>query len=79
MMGSYPQCYREAWHDPRCQEAMYDEFDLLQNKKTWDLVTLPHRRKLVQHKWIYKTKYRIQWNHYQVQGLVSGKGVLTSS
>ena len=59
MMGSYPQCYREAWNDPRCQEAMYDEFDLLQNKKTWDLVTFPHRRKLVQQKWIYKTKYRI--------------------
>ena len=35
---------------------MDDEYDLLQDNKTWDIVSLPSERKLVQCKWIYKTK-----------------------
>ena len=29
MLGSDPQSFKEACHDPRWKEAMYEEFDLL--------------------------------------------------
>ena len=35
------------------------EYGSLQDNKTWELVTLPPRRKLVQCKWIYKTKLEV--------------------
>ena len=56
MFGSDPQTFKEAWHDPRWKEAMDEEFDSLQDNKTWELVSLPPGRKLVQWKWVYKTK-----------------------
>ena len=56
MMGSDPQSYKGACHGPRWQEAMDDEFDSLQDNQTWKLVSIPHGRKLVQCKQIYKTK-----------------------
>ena len=56
MLGSYPQTFKEAFHDPRWQEAMDEEYDSLHENKTWELVSLSPRRKLVQCKWVYKTK-----------------------
>ena len=56
MMGSITQSFKEDFHDPRWQAAMDNEFDLLQDNKIWDLATLPLGRKLVQCKWMYKTK-----------------------
>ena len=35
---------------------MDDEYDSLQNSNTWDIVSLPLGRNIVQWKWIYKTK-----------------------
>ena len=56
MLGLDPQTFKEAFHDPRWQATMDEEFDLLHYNKTRELVSLPPRRKLVQRKWIYKTK-----------------------
>ena len=56
MLGSDPQTFKEAFHDPIWQIAMDEEFDSLQDNKTWELVSLPLGRKLVQCKWVYKTK-----------------------
>ena len=56
MMGSDPQTFKEACHDPRWQASMAEEFDSLQDNKTSELVSLPPWRKLVQCKWVYKTK-----------------------
>ena len=60
---------------------MDEEFDLLHENQTWEIVSLPPRRKLVQCKWIYKTKivdngittkYKarlVEKGYSQVQGL----------
>ena len=60
---------------------MDEEFDLLHDNQTWELVPLPPGRKLVQCKWIYKTKivfdgtttkYKarlVEKGYSQVQGL----------
>ena len=52
-----PQTYEEASGDPRCQADMKEEFSSLQKSNTWELVDLPLGRKLVQCKWVYKTKF----------------------
>ena len=36
---------------------MKEEFNSLQKNNTWELVDLPLRRKLVQCKWVFKTKF----------------------
>ena len=36
---------------------MKEEFSSLQKNNTWELVDLPPRRKLVQCKWVFKTKF----------------------
>ena len=56
MLGLDPQYFKEAFHYPRWQEAMDEEFDLLHDNQTWELVSLPLGRKMVQCKWIYKKK-----------------------
>ena len=57
MVDSDPQTYEEAAGDPRWKTAMKEEFRSLQKSNTWELVDLPPRRKLVQCKWVYKTKF----------------------
>ena len=81
MLGLDPQSFREAFHDPRWQESMDEEFDSLHDNQTWELVPLPPGRKLIQCKWIYKikivvygttTKYKawlVEKGYSQVQGL----------
>ena len=56
MMGLDPQTFKEAFHDPRWKATMDEEFDSLQDTKTWELVSLPPGWELVQCKWVYKTK-----------------------
>ena len=57
MVESYPQKYEYATHDPRWKTAMKEEFNLLQKNNTWELVDLPPGSKLVQYKWVFKTKF----------------------
>ena len=57
MVDSYPQTYEEEAGDPRWQTSMKEDFSSLQKSNTWELVDLPPGRKLVQCKWVYKTKF----------------------
>ena len=56
IIGSYPCSYHESSHDPICHSSMQYEFNSLQDNETWELVPLPPKRKLVQRKWVYRTK-----------------------
>ena len=44
MLGLDPQYFKEAFHYPRWQEAMDEEFDLLHDNQTWELVPFPPGR-----------------------------------
>ena len=57
MVYSDPQTYEEAAGYPTWQTSMKEEFSSLQKSNTWELVDLPPGRKLVQCKWVYKTKF----------------------
>ena len=52
-----PQTYEYVAVDPIWKESMKEEFSSLHKRNTWELVDLPPWRKLVQCKWVYKTKF----------------------
>ena len=56
LVGYDTQTYQQACNDPRWKSAMEDEFQPLQENNTWELVPLPPKRKVVQCKWIFRTK-----------------------
>lgn len=54
-----PSCYREAiMREDQCkwEYAMQSEMSSLMKNKTWDLVSLPHGKKALPCKWVYKMK-----------------------
>ena len=56
-----PQTYHEALSSSDSkswQEAMDKEYSSLIENQTWELVKKPSDRKPVQHKWVYKIKYK---------------------
>ena len=59
MIGSDPMSYYHARKDPRWQAAMDEEFNSLRKNATWELVSLPLGKKLVQCKWVYRTKVAV--------------------
>ena len=56
MVGSDPQTYRKASLDPIWEKSMQEDFKSLQDNETWELAPFPSKRKLVQCKWVYRTK-----------------------
>ena len=52
---SDPKSYYHAHKDKRWQAAMGEEMNSLQKNATWELVSLPLGRKLVQCKWVFWT------------------------
>ena len=56
MIESDPNSYYHAKKYPRGKAVMDEEFNSLRKTATWDLVSLPPGRKLVQCKWVYQKK-----------------------
>ena len=59
MIISDPKSYYHAWKDPRWKISMDEEMNSLQKNTTWELVSLPPGRKLVQCKWVFQTKVAV--------------------
>ena len=74
MVDSDPQTYEEAEGDPRWQAAMKEDFSSLQNSNTCELVDLPPGRKLVQCKWVYKTKFYADGSPLKYKARLVAKG-----
>ena len=53
---------------------MKDEFGSLQKNNTWELVGLPPRRKLVQSKWVFKTKFSSDGSTLKYKAILVAKG-----
>ncbi|CAM8981551.1 unnamed protein product [Rhodiola kirilowii] len=41
---------------------MKDEMDSLWKNKTWEIVDMPHKARLVGSKWIFTRKEFLEWN-----------------
>ena len=73
-MESDPQTYEDAAGDPICQASMKEEFSSLQKINTWELVDLPPGSKLVQCKWVYKTKFADDGSPLKYKAILVSKG-----
>jgi hypothetical protein len=51
-----PKIFQEAMDDPRWQEAMEQEMNLIQKNQTWRLEDLPPNKVPITCKWVYKVK-----------------------
>ena len=56
MVRYNPQSHQESSYDPIWKSSMQEEFNSRHENETWELVPLPPKRKLVQCKWVYRTK-----------------------
>ena len=53
-----PKTFKEANTNSIWRQAMHEELQALDENKTWNIVKLPHEKKIVACCWIYKIKYR---------------------
>ena len=74
MVESDPQTYEDAAHDPRWQTTMKEKFSSLQKNNTWELVDLPPGKKLVQCKWVFKTKFAANGSPLKYKAILVSKG-----
>ena len=73
MVESDPQTYEDASNDPIWQASMKEEFISLQKINTWELVDLLPGRKLVQCKWVYKTKFAADGSPLKYKSILVAK------
>ena len=52
---------------------MKEEFSSLQKNKKWELVDLPPGRKLVQCKWVIKTKFAADGSNFKYKAILVSK------
>lgn len=58
-IGEEPQTYQETIESPNSEkwkQAMQEEYDSLLQNHTWDLVDKPNGQKVIDNKWVFKTK-----------------------
>jgi hypothetical protein len=53
---SVPRNLQKALSDPKWRTTMQEEMDALHKNKTWDLVKLPNKKKVVGCKWVFTLK-----------------------
>ena len=53
-----PTTYAEASTNPNWVYAIHKEIKALSDNHTWDVVTLPHNKKPIGNRWVYKVKLR---------------------
>ena len=53
---------------------MEEEFHSLQENETWELVPLPPKRKLIQCKWIFRTKIAADGSDMKYKAILVAKG-----
>ena len=53
-----PKTFKEANTNSIWRQAMHEELQALDENKTWNIVKLPHGKKTVGCRWIYKIKHR---------------------
>ena len=74
MVGYDPQKYQETSLEPRWKTTMQEEFKYFPDNKTWELVHLPSKRKLVQCRWVYKINMDSDGSYLNYKAILVSKG-----
>ena len=56
VIQEHPTCFKDAVGRSKWDDAMNQEMNALDNNGTWELVPLPHGKKPIGCKWVYKVK-----------------------
>jgi hypothetical protein len=70
-----PLTVEEALHRPDAQcwkEAMMEEYESLLENQTWSLTNLPDSKRVINSKWIFKTKYCGPDKRYKARLVIKG-------
>ena len=65
--------FDDAIYDGKWKKTMNEEIEAIKKNNTWKLATLPHGKKPIGVKWIYKKKKECKWRNRTLQGEVSSK------
>lgn len=57
LVHAEPTCYDEAARTSAWIEAMKSEIDSIEKNQTWSLTELPHDKKKIGVKWVFRTKF----------------------
>jgi hypothetical protein len=69
-----PSSFAEAERNPSWRKAMMEEMDSIEENGTWSLIDLPHGRKPIGVKWVFKVKrdeHRVVYK-YKARLVVNG-------
>ncbi|KAH1114424.1 hypothetical protein J1N35_007802 [Gossypium stocksii] len=69
-----PRTVKEAFADPEWKCTVQVEFDALMANSTWELVSLPHGRKVIRSKWLFKLKKNLDGTIAQRKARLVAKG-----
>ncbi|MFS7932971.1 putative RNA-directed DNA polymerase [Helianthus anomalus] len=53
-----PENFKQAVQDPNWRDAMQKEIKALEENDTWTIEDLPHGKRTIDSKWVYKIKYK---------------------
>jgi hypothetical protein len=69
-----PYTVKEALSSPSWKAAMIDEYNVLMRNKTWTLVPLVSRRNVIDCKWVFKLKYKVDGSvdHHKARLVAKG-------
>ena len=57
VVKSEPTIFKQASKENRWRQAMLDEYHILINNNTWELVPRNYDKNLLNCKWVYRIKY----------------------
>ena len=73
-----PQSYEQAATHSSWQEAMNKELQALHDTRTWEIVPLPHGKKPIACKWVYKVKCKADGSIERLKARLVVKGYTLS-
>lgn len=69
-----PTTFEQAKKEKGWVEAMNKELFALEQNQTWELTTLPHGKKAIGSKWIYKVKFKPDGDVERLKARLVAKG-----
>jgi len=69
-----PRNVEESLLHPQWSQSIHEELKALQKNKTWKLVSLPKRKKIVRCKWVFSNKYNVVGfiDRYKIRLIANG-------
>ena len=71
-----PTSFSDAIKNSKWKEAMEEEYSSIMKNNTWTLVELPHGKKAIGTKWVYRIKYKADGTLDSLKVMCNKKGLI---